>query len=666
MNKNRYYKKIVVAVYIIAVILVSWLFAAERAATCDYVSINGDFQSYNVFRRILDGQTPYVDFSNYIGMAPVFVNLPFVALKNTFSNSLFVTTFTSNIIFAVCVFMMMYLVTKQLEISCFVSAALAKVISTQILFRLLGPKYGWIFTERFKGLFTPSNSMRGTRSFLPFLIVIIGIAICAVYKHRTGRDIDWIDTFKSCKAVAVLGFILGVFIVWSNDYGVAAIASAFVIYIILQIFVYKFTPLQFAKRFFTMLAATAGGGGDCIGMTAVTAGHPGSYLASMAQTAQSQYFYFNGTGNVSIIKYIFTTEEMWVFIGIFLVFFGWALYRLIKGRADNSLLYLVFISLTVTAGTLVYVAGGSGFNCREPLEIYSMLMAAAFAVKFICSRFSKLGRLADYGAMLLLCAVAAFYVLQTVTFVPQSQGEYIEAFDGTSTQTKALLEAAEIVGDKQVFSTYATGLETVTGTFQPTGYDYIIHALGKETQEEYVQTFVEGEYPYVQTSSLVTESWISTQNWYFYRKMLPYYTKVFQTEYSWIWARCDSRYIDAQVDITVERINDGQIKIVCTSSNTEEFVADVQMSYSTKFNNLADRLLSLDRTAVIVTTGCVSGGEQSTLAMPGTSEEYIPVLMNNGYGEATVTAAYGNGIDLDISQVQFVSAMPALNYTDWA
>ena len=71
--------------------------------TCDYVSVNGDFQSYNVFRRILAGQTPYVDFANYVGMAPVVLNLPLVALNNSFANSLFVTNFTAALLFSVTV-----------------------------------------------------------------------------------------------------------------------------------------------------------------------------------------------------------------------------------------------------------------------------------------------------------------------------------------------------------------------------------------------------------------------------------------------------------------------------------------------------------------------------------------------------------------------------------
>lgn len=661
MKQYKHYKKAVIAVYIISVILISWLFALERVQTCDYVSINGDFQSYNVFRRILDGQSPYVDFANYIGMAPIFVNLPFVALGNTFSNSLFVTTFTTSVVFAVAVFMVFYLITKRLEISCFVSAFLAKMISTQILLRLLGPKYGYICTERFKGLFTPSNSMRGVRSFLPFLIVIIAVAVAAVFKKIKGREIDYIALLKNCKPLAVTGFVAGLFIVWSNDYGVAVIASLWVIYIILQIFCYKFKFVQFAKRFGLLIVTTALGA--FCSMFAVTGGHISAYLASMADTAQYQFFYFNGTAGKNVMGYIFSTSVLWLFVAIFLVFFAYALVQLISKKADNNLLYLVFIALSIVAATFVYLAGGSGHNCREPLEVYAILFVAAFVVKIVCGVFAKFAKIADFGSAALLCAVTAFYALQVVTFNPVSQGVYIEAFDGNSTQVKALVDAAEIIGDEQVFSTYATGLETVTGSFQPTGYDYIIHALGKEVQQNYVQNFVDGEYRFVQTSSLGTEAWIATQNWHLYRHLLPNYTQLFKTEYSWLWTKSETAYIDADVKVEIQPLGEGAAKIVCTSDNPQEFVVDVLITYTTDFDNIGARLMSLGRTAVTAYTSCITGGEASQIAMPGNSSEYIPVYMNNGYGEATVIGCYGNGILLDVQQAQFVSAMPVLDYS---
>jgi hypothetical protein len=97
--EDKKLEKIATLFYVVAVLAVSYGFATARIACCDYVSINGDFQSYNVFRRMLAGQTPYVDFSNYIGMSPVAMNLPFLLNSGKFADSLFVTNFTSNVIF---------------------------------------------------------------------------------------------------------------------------------------------------------------------------------------------------------------------------------------------------------------------------------------------------------------------------------------------------------------------------------------------------------------------------------------------------------------------------------------------------------------------------------------------------------------------------------------
>ena len=117
----------------LAVAAVSLSMALGRVSVCDYVSINGDFQSYNVFRRILAGQTPYLDFVNYIGMAPVWINLPLVALNNTFAGSLFATNFTSNLLFSAAVLIWVYLVVRRLSAAMVVSAALTKFVSSGLL-----------------------------------------------------------------------------------------------------------------------------------------------------------------------------------------------------------------------------------------------------------------------------------------------------------------------------------------------------------------------------------------------------------------------------------------------------------------------------------------------------------------------------------------------------
>ena len=177
---------LLVAVYAAAVLCMAYSFAVTRTQCSDYVSIDGDFQSYNVFRRILAGQLPYRDFANYIGMAPVVCNLPFLALHNSFTASLFVTNFTACVLFCAAVLLLIYLTTASLPLACLVSALLPKFVHSQILLRLLGARYGTVLTELFEGLYTPGNSMRVARSFLPFLLTAAA-GLCLRLLRRRGH-----------------------------------------------------------------------------------------------------------------------------------------------------------------------------------------------------------------------------------------------------------------------------------------------------------------------------------------------------------------------------------------------------------------------------------------------------------------------------------------------
>ena len=48
-------------------IMTAVVFASYRCLVGDFVAYNGDFQNYNIFRRLLDGQVQYRDFTNYLG-----------------------------------------------------------------------------------------------------------------------------------------------------------------------------------------------------------------------------------------------------------------------------------------------------------------------------------------------------------------------------------------------------------------------------------------------------------------------------------------------------------------------------------------------------------------------------------------------------------------------
>ena len=115
----------------------------------------------------------------------------------------------------------------------------------------------------------------------------------------------------------------------------------------------------------------------------------------------------------------------------------------------------------------------------------------------------------------------------------------LHQLDGWFTNGEQLLETAQIL-DAPFFSTYASALETIQGVFQPSGTDYIIHALGDRQRQDYLDTFRTGDYPYAVTIRKeynLWEWWIQRANWDFYRELFSGYVPVHTSDYALIWQR---------------------------------------------------------------------------------------------------------------------------------
>ena len=97
------------------------------------------------------------------------------------------------------------------------------------------------------------------------------------------------------------------------------------------------------------------------------------------------------------------------------------------------------------------------------------------------------------------------------------KGRIPACLGGATTYHKALVETPALTGGEPVFSLYATGLEAVEETFQPSGCDYIIHALGADRRQKYLDCFVQGAWRWAQTPRLDVENWLTIQNWDVYR-----------------------------------------------------------------------------------------------------------------------------------------------------
>ncbi len=639
----------------VAVLALAAEFAMARTWQLTYNPINGDFQSYNVFRRIFDGQVPYVDFANYIGMAPVLINLPLLIFSKTFAASLFVTNFTSLVLFCVMACVIFYLVTQNIKASLLISVLLPKVLSTGIVSTVLGQSVGGYIENLFAALYTPGNSMRIARMALPFLVVVAFLVFSKLYERKKGVNYTLIKAPLQRKFCLIFGLVCGICIVWSNDFGLS-MAFCSVVLMILLLWRYAENVKVFFVQFGMYIAALAVGA--LLGISVVTAGHPMEWLNTTMQVGEYQYFYFNGTGGKAVIPYIFTSPRLLIFTLPYVCLLVFCLVKLIRKSLSEKMLLGGFLAFCVLVATYVYVVGGSGYNFTEGLEGVFWLTVMAFCVKGILHMVRRWDKAVFLSLISALAAVAVVFSAVLARDIYnygkiQPSGVYFEALGGVADYPKALTKAAQLTEGEEVFSVYATGLEVVKDDFQPTGYDYIIHALGENAQTEYVNAFLSGDYPYVQTMSLDIESWLCVQNWYFYRHVVMGYERSFETEYSWIWEKSNQpKTVDVNTSLDVEK--EGDMYIITISSDDDiDFVADVSVTYKSDFAHFTGEFLSLGRSAVAMTVPSpIKDGQTSVAFMPKESEGWlIPITVRDGVGQAMIYPSDPMYADLEIEEV---------------
>lgn len=655
------------ALFAAGALAMSFSLALARVQSCDYVSIDGDFQSYNVFRRMLAGQTPYVDFANYIGMAPVVLDLPLAALLGgSFAASLFATHFIANLLFSITVLLVFWITTGNRPMSMLAGVVFSKLCASGLLGLAAGPKWGPYFLELFGRLYAPSNSMRIARLFLPFLWVAAALALLRLW--RTGVEGCALqERLRSACACLVLGFMAGAGVPWSNDFGLACLFCASALFVLIQALRLWGGWAAFWRRGLCYLGGAAAGA--LLSMALCTRGQPGAFVQSTRDVGGWQYFYFNGTNGKALLPYLFTQGRMWCYLLPSLAFLLWCLVRLCRRRLTDRQLLLGFLVFVMAVATGAYTVSGSGYHFTEALEGYTWLAALALLAKgclWLARRAGKrLWAGADAalraGAALAACLLVGLAVRDGLAWpsLPRT-GQYMPGLGGFCSYTQALQEfPARTRGG--TFSVYATGLETVEGRFQPTGSDYIIHALGQR-RTGYLATFLQGRYPYVQTPRMDLERWLTAQNWDFYRYVWANYRRCGASEYSWLWQRSAPRQLPVQAAVKLERLDDATWSITVEAPAGGTFTADVRISYDTQFTGPAGAALSLGRRMVKFVTPLFGDAPVVDANLPACSgESYLPIRVEGGYGRAVLTACDPSYVQLRLHTAQLAQALPAMD-----
>ena len=656
------------ALFLLAVCLISFYYGIEELYDVDFVCTNGDYQNYNVLRRVLDGQIPYHDFANYLGMGVLILCAPLLAFHNTFAGSLFVTHFVAAAAFMLLTALVFYLITGRKLLSALGGLLLPKLLSSRLLMHI--PYYGYYVTLYLEFLAKPSNSFRIARMFLTVLLCAAALLWRRAANRKAGPGAGGLRTrVNSVRGGACVGFAVGLGVTWSNDFGFACIGSAFLVLLILAIAdaVQERLGSRAFRRFLGFFPALALG--MLLSALIASRGHLGGYLSFTSDVADWQFWYYGERRQEKIYSLIHMIRVLhyrtWIHWGVYLAVMLYCLYRLCKRKENDRLILFVFLFTSFVAGQVLYTIGSGKEGFTEGVYGFVLLCIGGLAVKGLCMLAQRLCK--EKLLHTASTALAAVYILymaagtavdwrscQAVRAGLRETDVWVEQLDGAFGYTTAGLEKERaeskayalkemygIVGDAPLFSTFATALDDMKGSFQPTGADYIIHALGDGRFERYVEDLRQNQYPYVQTTSYEWwpwEVWMSHANWEVYRELYANYAPAGNYAYwtLWAWQGEAVNVLDADVTAELQQLDENRVQVTVRSAEQRPCYVDVALSWDNDYIMNLYRLQTF-RSAVFVDDGNIaqmSGdiGFHGFFQPSHGNERHISVYMENGVG----------------------------------
>ena len=663
--------------------------ALNKTVDVSFVPINGDFQHYNMFRRLLDGQIPFYDFFNMLGNGVLFTNSALLALVgNTFANSVFCTHVTVSMagFFIVTVLVFLFVRNKVFSAATALCLALfthgfdffytfpvlSGVPGYQAFLSLLESVFDHVVP-----LYIMGNASRPLR--MTILYTALSVLILAAARLRGTRLGRWYLARGIYARCAINGLFAGLAVLWANDYGVATyMGCSFALFLWL---VKRRQWKQVIPGCLAYIAASVSSA--CLLATAIARGHFLSWLKAPMSTSGNLWWYdnimydrkpltlwqsppFNGHAVVPILF------ALAVFIALLVVYFR---------KSDCSIFvtaHIIWLTASFFALYLYCLKDGyeeEYINGFEQYFVFAMLWGAVLAVRFVLRRVTvpqKAVRRAGRAATGVLTAVAllvgTFYTYSSVRhrLAVYAPNEYwVEGLGGNVASFAAdLAMTVDRLDGSSLFATYASAVETIRGEFHPAYSDYIIHVFGDEARQNYVDAFHEADPDYVSVISrdyTRWEAWVCNANWFFYREFIPNYRYEFRNSYArYLKKTEESNLVDAQIDVQVNRLDDASVELVFTSDVTDPpLILDAALTYSSGFTparwpELAiNRIVSMEGDAEYL----YPSEAFDCWFLPNDAEDYpFPVLIEGGVGRVVLKSNPGSCTQLDDVSVDVLGA----------
>lgn len=496
---------------------------------------NGPFQVLNPLARMLRSELPGRDFPLFHGLLLQWTMLPSFLLLG---KNLFASEWTRQVLPPVL---------AGLSLG-FAAYALTANKARSVLFALSLVALGTVMqtSERasllmISHLVTAGNSLISYRSAFPLLLMALwGIR----YRKKALTN----------KSFLVLGSLLGFAPVWSYEQGVYAFSGLFV----MGLYYLSLAPRQHWKAFVGTLGAAVAVA--IVSFSIITAGHGLEALSyAFGTIPKDQGWYFGAAPN----RYLVSPELL--ASPVVLPFFALASLSALLGacaiyfhRIGRITTPQVLVALFISWQGIICLTSLTGMVTPSyAIPSVRAVLLLGFALVYWISHYlmapirNDLGRLFKGGLWLSAIGFTGLASVQGIN-APTQRGKLPQFATGKLEPALGVVLSDKYYKDigaelslyraapGKVFSAYVGPTDHVLGQSNPSGVDYIIHALGDERRAAYVGALAASRPEYVTTmrrSFFAYEQWLQNTSWPFYRELLMNYEPRLQTAYRVVWGR---------------------------------------------------------------------------------------------------------------------------------
>ena len=502
------------------------------------------------------------------------------------------------------------------------------------------------------------NSARFIRGMiLPMACFFIYVGYIIYKRYFAAKLLKYKELTLYCGVGIVAGFSFA----WSNDYGV----SCWLCLLIMSFWLGICRQRKLIKAFKTLIIS---GGSSIISLFITveifTLGHFEQWFSATFGTGGYQSWYYNSSKSY----YLYDVD----FSYIMLIQAGLAIVYLVKlfmtrgtMKACRRYGILAFANMVCFCAVNEYkvLSGGSAREVALSVLFLNVTIELGLLIVDSLNRKKVARVLAVSSSILGLAWIIATAKDEFIfDFMTDKDGEYVEALGGNLTSLgNDLVETELFLDGEDFFATYALAQEVVNDSFQPSGTDYIIHVLGDEQRESYLNVFENGDFKYAATireEYTDWEYWAKTANWFFYRELYQNWHPVYANTYELYWEKNEENnvnYLNSGFTLSVVDVDDSTKKIIVQCENAVNGTADVYIDYSVDKKGNRSSIINIQRMLKVENTGTVyaqGGSYYESDYLRSKSAEYIPVPVVNGYGEVTLTSNPVRSTNLTLNQAE--------------